>query len=67
MSLFLFIDIPDFITSLVKKGVHHGEKSDFSVMGKFLLNIFLKNKHKRNRKFVPVNVRLFISLAIIEK
>ena len=29
------------------------------VMRKVTFNIFVKNKHKRNRKFVPVNVRIF--------
>ena len=37
------------------------EMSNYSVMGKVTLNIYPENKHKRNRKFVLVNVSLAVA------
>ena len=34
-------------------------KGNYSVTGKIVLNIFIRNKHKGNKISVPVNVRLF--------
>ena len=59
------MDIPDFLPSMLKRDTSW-DMGNCSVMGEITLKIVF-NKHKRDRKFVPVNVRFFIFYFICDQ